>query len=467
MDTKPVITISYGQRVQSVPFTTLPSYEELLNMVKKLFPNIDDQQLNLFYVDDEGDHVAAKSDMELSEAYRLAEHQNKHDVRLYVGKVEEVQEPIFSDPTEAKLVPFYMTMDPEEPSNFTSDKELDVLGNIHHKLNEMTLVVSHLTKTKREQIEKMQQESEYQKQIFDLEKKFEALEEEKRDVIDQNEELKAVLKEKEEQLNKRLAESNILREDLAAKLKDISTLKDTTTLMATQLNSKVREVLELKKEKEGKMLLESKIDLLNKQLEDKNTQALQMSRVINEVQAEKDFLSKKVGNLEQELEKEHQEKENLQQSIVSLQHSQCVDPSFSHKLDTKNGHFWEPGPMVIGSEVKSGAINILDLPPEGQRWHIELEALSQMGYKDYAKNIELLNKYQDVTKVVSDLHKIGQAPRTSSIPDKHRELPKDISEVEIQMLEAMGFHDLDILITLLRKHKDVAVVVETLLSTVM
>jgi len=48
MDTKPVITISYGQRVQSVPFTTLPSYEELLNMVKKLFPNIDDQQLNLF-----------------------------------------------------------------------------------------------------------------------------------------------------------------------------------------------------------------------------------------------------------------------------------------------------------------------------------------------------------------------------------------------------------------------------------
>jgi len=214
------------------------------------------------------------------------------------------------------------------------------------------------------------------------------------------------------------------------------------------------------------MLLESKIDLLNKQLEDKNTQALQMSRVINEVQAEKDFLSKKVGNLEQELEKEHQEKENLQQSIVSLQHSQCVDPSFPHKLDTKNG-FWEPGPMVIGSEMKSGAINILDIPPEGQRWHIELEALSQMGYKDYAKNIELLNKYQDVTKVVSDLHKIGQAPRTSSIPDKHRELPQDISEVEIQMLEAMGFHDLQKNIDLLRQYKDVAVVVETLLSTVM
>jgi len=192
------------------------------------------------------------------------------------------------------------------------------------------------------------------------------------------------------------------------------------------------------------MLLESKLGLLQKQLDEKNGQTLQMSKVISEVQAEKDYLCKKVDNLEQELEKEHQEKENLQQSIVSLQHSSRVDPPFSsHKLDIKNGHLWgESGPVVVGTtELKPGTINISDLPPEGQRWHIELEALESMGYKDRSKNIELLNKYQDVTKVVSDLHKIGQV-RVNSASEKTRELPPDISEVEIQMLEAMGFHDL-------------------------
>jgi len=211
------------------------------------------------------------------------------------------------------------------------------------------------------------------------------------------------------------------------------------------------------------MLLETKIELLNKQLDDKNSQALQMSKVINEFQAEKAFLSKKVDNLELELEKEQQEKETLQQSI--LYQSQRVEPSIPHKLDKNGTHFWDQGPMVIGSEVKSSAINIAEIPPEGQRWHIELEALSQMGYKDFAKNIELLNKYQDVTKVVGDLHKIGQTPRTSSAPEKQRELPADISPVEIEMLEAMGFHDLQKNIDLLRKHKDVSVVVETLIAS--
>jgi len=256
-----------------------------------------------------------------------------------------------------------------------------------------------------------------------------------------------------------LTESNILRDDLGAKIKEISTLKETTAFLLNQLQVRLKEIIELKKEKDAKLLLETKIGLLEKQIEEKNGQNFQMSKVINEVQAEREFLYKKVDNLEQELEKEHNEKENLQQSIVSLQYSHRMDTA-SRKSDVLNGHFCEE-PFVV---EKPGSINFSDLPQEGQRWHIELEALESMGYKDRTKNIELLNKYQDVTQVVSDLHKIGQV-RVSSVPEKTRELPSDIAEVEIQMLEAMGFHDLEKNIGLLRKHKDVSLVVEILLST--
>jgi len=54
------------------------------------------------------------------------------------------------------------------------------------------------------------------------------------------------------------------------------------------------------------MLLEAKLELLQKKLDEKEGESLNMSKVINEVQAQKEFFMKKTANLEQKLELEHQ-----------------------------------------------------------------------------------------------------------------------------------------------------------------
>jgi len=203
------------------------------------------------------------------------------------------------------------------------------------------------------------------------------------------------------------------------------------------------------------MLLEAKLELLQKKLDEKEGESLNMSKVINEVQAQKEFFMKKTANLEQKLELEHQEKETLHQSIVHFQHSHRLDP-------IKNGHVVD-GPLVVDTEIRP--INPHELPPEGQRWQTELEVLEQMGYMDRARNIELMVKYQDVTRVVNDYKRSDNQNHPTNIPEPTRvELPEDIQQVDITMLEAMGFFDLKKNIELLRKCKDVSVVVETLLS---
>jgi len=468
MDNKQVLTISYGQCVHSIPFASLPTYDKVLSIAKNLFKNIDDQHLNLYYVDDEGDHVAAKSDMELNEVYRLAEVQHKREVRLYVGKVEEVHSPsAYSDePYKSFPIPdsipievgiHYNNHNAINTNYLQSNEDLDILAQIQRKLNEMTTVVGGLTQTRKDQIEKMVQASEYQRQISELENKCNNLDQLKKmldreiaESLKHNERIKSTLQEKEEQLKKRLAEIEILKEDLLTKTKQTATYRETAAKMGIQLQNKVKEVQELKKENDNKMILESKLELLQKEIDQKNGENLQMSKIINDVLAQKEGLQRKAVNLEHQLESEHQEKENLQHSIIQLQQSKRLD----FFPDIKNGYAtFDP----VISDVKSISINPADLPLEGRPYQVELEELESMGYKDRAKNIELLNQYQDVSKVVNHYQK----GLSTVIP---KSLPEDISEVDIQMLEAMGFYDLDANIAHLRKYKDIGAVINSLLG---
>jgi len=241
-----------------------------------------------------------------------------------------------------------------------------------------------------------------------------------------------------------------LKEDLLTKTKQTATYRETAAKMGIQLQNKVKEVQELKKENDNKMILESKLELLQKEIDQKNGENLQMSKIINDVLAQKEGLQRKAVNLEHQLESEHQEKENLQHSIIQLQQSKRLD----FFPDIKNGYAtFDP----VISDVKSISINPADLPLEGRPYQVELEELESMGYKDRAKNIELLNQYQDVSKVVNHYQK----GLSTVIP---KSLPEDISEVDIQMLEAMGFFDLDANIAHLRKYKDIGAVINSLLG---
>jgi len=70
-----------------------------------------------------------------------------------------------------------------------------------------------------------------------------------------------------------------------------------------------------------------------------------------------------------------------------------------------------------------------------------------------------LTKLEDVPAVVKAIQ-----DETNKIP-KQNELPSDISPSDIQMLEAMGFLDLEYNIELLRSNSnDISVVVEKLLK---
>jgi len=57
------------------------------------------------------------------------------------------------------------------------------------------------------------------------------------------------LEDKNDQLNRRSAEIEMLKDDLLARNKDITTLRETATKLGSQLQTKVKEVIEYKKKK--------------------------------------------------------------------------------------------------------------------------------------------------------------------------------------------------------------------------
>jgi myosin heavy subunit len=474
------VNISHGQKVLSLPFSSLPSYNEITSRIKTSFPNVKSQAI--FYIDDEGDEVSIRSEMELNEAYRLAEQQGNHSVRLYLEKVERLPEPDVSPKTPLQPVQYAPFLPPESlstsyqrPSNditrsqvleFRSAEESEILVKIQSKLTEMTSVVSHLAKAKQEHTEKMKQSSEYeneinllrleknrleqalaerQYQIKNLDTELETQKNKNNDLVEQITELK----EKEENTNRSRQEELAMFQDVVKqKTVSIATLENRLTILKEALSKMGKELM---KEKEMKSELESKVSLLTNEVDVKTGQYLEMSRRILNVEAQKNSLNKKATDLERMLEQEHQERESLQQSLVQLQFQGSISAGknpFEFRTDL-NSESYVLKPEDLTKEKM----------PEIQRWGSELGVLNGIGYNDNNKNLEYLAKHKDVTAVVKAIE-----DESKKIP-KQKEVPSDISESDIQLLEAMGFSDIDYNVKLLRTNgNDISKVVENLIA---
>jgi len=412
-----IITISHGQKIQSFPFSKLPTYEKILDIAKSSFPHAN--TYTIFYVDDEGDQVSVRSAMELNEAYRLAEHQGKHTIRLYLERVEEVSElPEIhhSIPQPVPSVPSPLRPDlsssfqrpvtdyaRSQVLDFRTAEESEILVKIQNKLSEMTSVVSHLAKAKQEQTEKMKHSTEFENEISvlclekdrlrqsleetqhqkkDLEMELETLTLKNGDLTEQiiqmQESFRLQLKEKEENYNRiRQEEQEMVQE----------ALKQKTTLITSQEKNMIilRESLmkmgkELRKEKEIKSELESKVTLLTNEVDTKTGQYLEMSRRVIDVQAQKESLTMKATSLEHQLEQEHQERENLQQSLIQLQLQGSISVG---KFPGEFREDSEPsGIYVVKPDDKyQKKEKVPELSSEAQRWGNELGLLILLATK--------------------------------------------------------------------------------------
>jgi len=452
----------------------------VVSKVKELFPNIE-QNFRIFYYDDENEEITARSDMELKETYRIAESQKAKVIRLFVADL--TQSSILAKSHQNSHL---KNDDDNIDLNHYSTNDFEALTQIQRKLSEIMQSTTELSNLKQDQIRKIKTEQELRQIISELEMKFENLqttnlqlgnslkecEKEKSSALSQIKNLEGEIKEKEETIRTFSEENSRIKEEIEDKNIQLNTHHESCIQLGKQLQQKIKENKELKKEKENKMLLEAKFDLLKKDLDTKNEEYLEMSKVVHDVRVEKDFLAKKTADLEQQLEQEQQELENLQQSIVQIHQSKHsittptptpTSPPLSSLVNSPSPPIKKDIPVTppTTTTTTTKIINVEDLPVDARRWRIELEVLESMGYKDRTRNIELLKKYDDVAKVVSEC-KTNPSPT----PKKNKvrgDIPADISPIDIQMLESMGFMDLQKNIDYLRKYKDVSVVVEKLL----
>jgi len=265
------------------------------------------------------------------------------------------------------------------------------------------------------------------------------------------------LKEQEDTTNRIRQEKENTQALLKQKIISITSQEATITLLKETLSKMGRE---LRKEIETKSELESKVDLMRKELDSKHGEYLEMSRRVIDVQAQKESLTKKATTLERQLEQEHQERENLQQSLVQLQLQGSITGGKIPFQEESRDNPEPSGIYVVKPDEKWPKEKGMDNLLEAQRWGTELGVLNNIGFIDNTKNLEYLNKHQDIQSTVKAMHE-----ETMHILPKQKVLPTDISESDIQMLEAMGFVDLNNNIQLLRSNgHDISVVVEKLLK---
>jgi myosin heavy subunit len=493
------ITISHGTKQLCFPYQSLPPYDKIIELAKSNFPYAGNH--TIYYVDDEGDEVSVRSDMELTEAYRLAEHQGKRDVRLHLQREpasKELTETNNSvNPPRPELVHSIPPMRPELSSSFQrlvpdygrsqvldfrTAEESEILVKIQNKLTEFTSVVSHLAKAKEEQTIKMKHISEFENEIsaLSIEKNqviqnLEETQHQKRDlemelrsqthknkelteqIFQMQESSKLQLKEHEEIVNKFRTEREMFQESIKQKT---ITIAAQDTSMATLKETLGKMGKELRKEKELKSELESKVELLRRELDSKTGEYLEMSRHIIDVQAQKESLTKKATSLERQLEQEHLERETLEQSLVHYQLQASISGGKIPFPEESRDHSETSGICVVKPDDKWPKEKVPEQSSmDALRWGAELTLLKSLGYSDQKKNLEYLTKHQDVEAVIKAIR-----DETIKVPPK-RDLPNDISASDIQLLEAMGFLDLDENIELLRSHgNDISIVVEILLK---
>jgi replicative DNA helicase len=333
------------------------------------------------YTDDENDFVFAKSDLELSEAYRLSKGSN--EVKLYIKT--SLNTPVLSD---IEPVTLGKSNDTDEAIKFF-DKSMEHL----------TTLISEASTVKQNFL--LASEAQRLKQR-EMEQQFEQLIETER----------AKASSLEEQLMQ-------TKDSLAFYNAENSTCKESLNKMAAQFQLKIKEISELRKDREQKIILETKLVKLEKDLNTKIEENLSMSRTIHSVTIERDHFSKKAAELE-----------SRQQTFES-------DLIRSFQMPLTNGN--------TGNNIIHNTSTPVSSP--------NTTVVVPLPVPLVAENNPFVPSLPN--------------PSTSNSSSIGISLPDDIDEVDIQILLSMGFsleEDPQRIFDLIRQKRDVSQVIEELLS---
>ena len=78
-----VVKIKFEDDTRRITLDSIPKYEELVQLLRQLFPNAPNQ-FSVKYQDEDEDMVTISSDMELQEAVRVASLGSNKVIRLFI-----------------------------------------------------------------------------------------------------------------------------------------------------------------------------------------------------------------------------------------------------------------------------------------------------------------------------------------------------------------------------------------------
>jgi len=395
-------TLTYRNECRSIPIKALPTYNEVLTYAKNLFPGLE-LPFKVGYTDDENDFVYARSDMELSEAYRLFKGSNEIKLTIH----ESTDQPLSTsgnnpDQTNTSTTISYQPTifsHSDSPAPITDDDNGLFLDDslLQQSLKNLNQIMTDLSKAK--ETINILNEKNRAKQI-------------------ESEKLLSAERERYEKLELELRQA----QDIYSSVKiELTNLKESLPKVGTQLHLKIKEISELKKDREDKLRLKAQLDELDKQLNGKIDENLTMSKHLYTLTIERDHFNKKAKELE------HRQK-TLEAELTASQYSHIQSlGTLSHDISSM-----PMNPVLNGGTPISGMSH---------------------------QQVPIFPDHINVKPPIS----------TPLLPEKtlydFQNPPPDIDPEDIRMLLSMGFSiDMDTMVQLIRKNGDISRVIEELLK---
>jgi hypothetical protein len=384
------------------------------------------------YTDDENDLVYARSDMELSEAYRL--FRNSNEIKL---SIHESTDPL----TNSGYNPDHYSPPsfPRQPTiSSYSDSPVSIKDDIglifddslfQLSLKNINQAMTDLSKAKENLIN---------------------LNETNRNKQTESEKLISAEREKFEKLESELKQA---QENFSSVSFELSNLKESVKKVGTQLQLKLKEIYELKRDKDEKLRLKAQLDELDQQLNGKIEENLTMSKHLYTLTIERDHFTKKAKDLE------HKQKTMEAELTASL-------AQFTHNLPSPVPPITHENPSIpMNPVIINGGIPVSGIVHQPVLVHSNTPIHSNNSIHSNAP-IHSNNPHSNTpfysNNPIHSNNPIRDPPNSNLIDD-------DIDMEDIRMIYSMGFNWVPVekIKAYIRTYKkDISRVIEELLKDV-
>jgi len=324
-----LFSLIYGQEKRTFPLNFYPTFAQISTIVTQQYPVLSNRQFSLGYKDNMGEFKLAKNDNELNESYRFP---------------------------QGNEITIYITED---------DNDDVVISNIDTHLSHLNLLFNEITLTSQKYlrtIKDKQIEQEKRQQFYS-----QVLDTERAKTANVDNELKK------------------LKESINSMNSEVATFRESLRILVLQYQAKMHEALDLKKDRDEKFILESKLKQLQKNLNDKIAENLTMTQSIREVSTQREHFNKKAEELEN-----HQQNLETDYLNQSIKFTSSVSPQHLPGPTTNVHH--NSLPFTIPSDISAVDIQIL------LTLGVKLDSHSEQ-----QKVFDIIRQKKDISKVMEVL----------------------------------------------------------------